>query len=401
MIRALQRFFPLVVLLILITPCLASPAMEVKDVRVGVYPDKTRIVIDLSRAAEFKAFLMGNPERLVVDLPLFAWRAPSITAAPGSGITAIRHGSVESSRGRIVFELQQGGNIRSAFALPRDSEKPDRLVIDFTPGDAVSSENQKTYRAANLAGFTPPAPPVPPAQKSLPRAKYIVVLDPGHGGVDPGATGANDVAEKNVVLALARELRKQLEASGRYEVFLTRDSDTFIKLSDRVKFARQKNADLFVSIHADSINKAGVSGASIYTLSETASDEQTAKLAERENRADLIAGIDLSHEDEDVANILVDIAMRDTMNQSKFFANKVVNSFGQRRVSLLESPHRHAGFAVLKAPDIPSVLVEAGFMSNKREASLLATTEHRRKIANAMKEGIDRYFDHVDKMKGF
>ncbi|HRQ61170.1 MAG TPA: N-acetylmuramoyl-L-alanine amidase, partial [Alphaproteobacteria bacterium] len=179
-------------------------------------------------------------------------------------------------------------------------------------------------------------------------------------------------------------------------VLLTRERDIYIKLGERVKYARKNEGDLFISIHADSIDKPHVGGASVYTLSDKASDEQTAKLADRENQADLIGGLNLNTQDEDVANILVDLAMRDTMNQSRFFAGAIVDTLAYNGVRVLERPHRYAGFAVLKAPDIPSILVEAGFMSNKREADLLSSPEHRAKIAGALVRGIDQYFDTVN-----
>lgn len=239
------------------------------------------------------------------------------------------------------------------------------------------------------------APEMPPVVKARKGPKPMIVIDPGHGGDDPGAIGANGAKEKTVTLAAAKELKEKLEKSGRYRVHLTRSGDKFIKLQDRVKIGRNQGADLFISLHADSIDKPGVSGASIYTLSNTASDAQTAKLAARENRADLIAGVDLSHEDKEVANILIDLAMRDTMNQSKFFANTVVKQ-GQG-IELLDKPHRYAGFAVLKAPDIPSVLIEMGFMSNKREVSQLSSPAYRAKIVNAVSGGIDAYFAKIQK----
>jgi N-acetylmuramoyl-L-alanine amidase len=228
--------------------------------------------------------------------------------------------------------------------------------------------------------------------------KPLIIIDPGHGGVDPGAHGINDTNEKNVTLALAKKLKATLESTGHYRVALTRDKDIFIKLRDRVTFARDREADLFISLHADSVGeRSNVSGVSIYTLSEKASDAQTAKLAEQENKVDLIAGIDLSAEDQDVANILVDLAMRDTMNQSNFFANKVVEKLKANSVRLLDRPHRSAGFAVLKAPDIPSVLVETGFMSNQKEVTLLNSDSHREKLAKAITSAVETYFDQVRK----
>ena len=380
-------------------------ALDVQSVRFGLYDAKTRLVLDLDRSSDFRVFVLSNPYRMVIDLPAFEWKAGNVQGPEQAGVTATRHGNLKPGISRIVFDLNRPVNIQKAFTLPKAQGKPDRLVIDFANTSASLFEkiknkvhgklNPDTARsgtqqaAVNLA----PQPPPKPDKKQKP----LVILDPGHGGIDPGAVGANGVHEKRVALALAKELKKQLEASGQYRVKMTRETDIFIKLSNRVKFARKHSGDLFISLHADSLRNSKVRGASVYTLSEKASDEQTARLAARENKADLIAGIDLDVEDEDVANILVDLAMRETSNQSKFFANTLVDNFKAQNVRLLERPHRYAGFAVLKAPDIPSVLVEAGFMSNKSEANLLNTPNHRNKIAKALKKGIDRYFAQVRK----
>jgi N-acetylmuramoyl-L-alanine amidase len=395
-------------------------ALSVDQVRFGAHPDKIRLVLDLSEASDFRAFVLDDPYRLVIDLPDFQWRAgnvPNAPNAPDARVTAMRHGNLEPGVARIVFDMNVPVGVRTAFLLPAQDAKPHRLVVDFAeiPASSLAQEKNRvhgtltagertlsnampapsaaSYQIAGASSAAPPVPPLPPRKMKKP----LIVIDPGHGGVDPGATGANHVYEKKVTLALAKELKKQLEETGQYNVILTRDTDVFIKLADRVKFARKHEADLFISIHADSMEKKNVSGSSVYTLSEKASDAQTAKLAANENRADLIAGVDLSVEDEEVANILVDLAMRDTMNQSKFFANKLVNTFQNRKLRVLDNPHRYAGFAVLKAPDIPSVLVEAGFMSNPREAELLNSADHRRKLASALRDGINAYFEQVRK----
>lgn len=391
-------------------------ALSVDQMRVGVHPDKTRLVLDLSAKADFRAFVLDNPYRLVVDMPSFSWHAGNVDKSAASGITAMRQGNLQPGISRLVFDLNRPIAVRSAFVLPRAEGRPDRLVIDFSAISSAAFQTEKTKvhgtlnvkdSAANYAASTQGAEQrtaslnnnsIPtPSSKPAPTVKPLIVIDPGHGGVDPGAIGHNKLMEKQVVLALSRELKSQLEATGRYRVIMTRDSDKFIKLSDRVKFARQHGGDLFISIHADSIEKSNVRGASVYTLSEKASDAQTAKLAAKENRADLVAGIDLSVEDEDVANILVDLAMRDTTNQAKFFANSVVGTFKGIGLRVLDNTHRSAGFAVLKAPDIPSVLVEAGFMSNRSEAELLNTTEYRKKVAKALVNGVDVYFEQVRK----
>jgi N-acetylmuramoyl-L-alanine amidase len=376
----------------------SANALTVQDVRFGHYPDKTRLVIDLDRPAQFRSFVLPNPYRMVIDLPAFSWNGQSIYNEKAAGITAVRHGNLKPGISRIVFDLNRPVAIHSAFTLPAASGKPNRLVIDFANTSAsgfAAAQNQilGNLNVDNVQQLSAAAPPPRPPQQT--KQKPLIIIDPGHGGVDPGAIGANGVFEKHVALALSKELKKQLEASGKYRVKMTRNDDTFIKLSNRVKYARKHQGDLFISIHADSLRDSNVSGASVYTLSEKASDAQTAKLAARENKADLIAGIELEVEDEAVMDILIDIARRDTQNQSKFFANTLVKDFNSNSIKTLKRPHRYANFAVLKAPEIPSVLVEAGFMSNKKEANKLNTSTHRKKIASALKQGIDTYFKTI------
>jgi N-acetylmuramoyl-L-alanine amidase len=241
--------------------------------------------------------------------------------------------------------------------------------------------------------LTPPkALPLPP-----PAEKPLIIIDAGHGGQDPGARGANGTYEKTIVLAVAHELRKQLEDSGKYKVKMTRETDVFIPLRGRVNFARKHNGDLFISLHADSIQNSQVTGASVYTLSDKASDKETQKLADRENKSDLIAGVDLSTQEDDVADILIDLAARDTMNQSKFLANTVVSSLQNNGIRTLSTAHRSAGFAVLKAMDIPSILVEMGYLTNRSEVERLSSPQHRRKIAATLKSSIDTYFQKTSK----
>ncbi len=395
-----------------------ASALTVNQIRFGEHTDKTRMVLDLSETADFRVFVLSDPYRMVIDLPHFDWDVGTVYKPETSGIAAVRQGKLEPGISRIVFDMKKPVSVNSAFLLPKQSGKPDRLVVDFNPvnGDAFRTNKARihgTLTAGTSKSMQPPtqthkqprtasaktmAPPLkkPPGKK--PRGKKpLIVIDAGHGGNDPGAVGKRKTHEKTVVLALAKELKKQLESSGRYRVMLTRDNDTYIRLRNRVNFARTHEADLFISLHADSIQNSKVRGTSIYTLSEKASDAQTAKLAARENRSDLIAGLDLSHEDEDVANILVDLAMRDTMNQSNFFTNRLVDHLKSRGLRILENPHRHAGFAVLKAPDVPSVLIEAGFMSNPKEEELLSSKNHRRKLASAIQDGINAYFDQVRK----
>lgn len=243
-------------------------------------------------------------------------------------------------------------------------------------------------------GATAVAMPLPPRRPAAPRAQRIVALDAGHGGADPGAIGVSGVREKDITLAAVREIKRALEENGGYKVLLTRNDDRFIRLRDRVEFARRGGAELFVSVHADSVASRDVRGASVYTLSGTASDSEAAALAEKENKADLIAGLDLSGESSEVANILINLAQRETMNQSAAFAGHLVEQFAQTTV-LLPNPHRFAGFAVLKAPDIPSVLIELGFLSNRSDERALLRSDDRTRVAAGVAKAIDRYLNET------
>ncbi|PZQ45902.1 MAG: N-acetylmuramoyl-L-alanine amidase [Micavibrio aeruginosavorus] len=430
----MARFFALFLLIFCVS---AIPAHNVKaandlsvnSLRIGSYADKTRIVIETSKKTDFRAFILQNPPRLVLDLPAFDWRASLPSSNNGELVGAIRNGTLQPGISRIVIDLKKQVTLKSAFTLPSGGGNSDRVVMDIAPVfGTYNPTNEKMFGSLNSSApkQLPIAPPksfetnpshalnppgsyapseekasyVPAPEPPAPTKngkKKMIVIDAGHGGQDPGALGANGKKEKDVTLATAQELKKQLEATGRYRVHLTRSTDVFIKLPDRVAIGRKQGADLFISLHADSIDKPGVSGASIYTLSNKASDAQTAKLAARENQADLIAGVDLSHEDKEVANILIDLAMRDTMNQSKFFANMVVKQAKSKGIQMLDQPHRFAGFAVLKAPDVPSVLIEMGFMSNKAEVNALSSPAYRQKIASAIVGGVDSYFSKVSK----
>ncbi|MEM7618575.1 MAG: N-acetylmuramoyl-L-alanine amidase [Pseudomonadota bacterium] len=412
-------------------------ALEIKKVRFGEHPDKLRTVIELDQETEFKVFtlpkLENKPYRIVVDVPRFNWNAGNINLPKRNHVTDVRTGTVNNDIMRVVIDMAKPTTLKTAFILPKSGSNPVRLVIDSqsVSSSAFESKGKKTIGDLNVPAksldtivaeqsgsnshkinpiealkervgtIIPPKKPAYTTSTSgstqSPLRKPLIVIDAGHGGADPGAIGANKMKEKDITLSAAKILKRHLESTGRYRASLTRDTDKYLKLYQRVAIARKKEADLFISIHADSINRSNVRGASIYTLSNTASDKQTAKLAARENQADLIAGVDLSHEDKEVANILIDLAMRDTMNQSKFFANTVVDIMNQKGLRTLTKPHRYAGFAVLKAPDTPSVLLEIGFMSNKQEANLLATNDYQKKIAKVLSESLDIYFSKVRK----
>jgi N-acetylmuramoyl-L-alanine amidase len=228
-----------------------------------------------------------------------------------------------------------------------------------------------------------------------PGGKPLVILDPGHGGIDPGTHGQSGIQEKDLVLSVAKTLRKALEATGRYRVQLTRDSDVFIPLRGRVNIARAAHADLFVSLHADSNDRRDIRGASVYTLSEDASDREAATLAEKENMSDVIAGVDLTGENNPVASILIDLAQRDTMNRSVRFAETVLGTLPAVTSIQPLSPHRAAGFAVLKAPDVPAVLIELGYLTNSKDEGEMTTQAWRNRVSGAISAAVDAHFGNA------
>lgn len=391
-----------------------AASTTIHDIRFGEHPDKLRIVLDISEKSQFRAFALGTPYRLVVDLPEFDIPREFISGGKQSLIKQYRFGQLKPGISRLVFETTGPFVLSDAFFLPPLNGGHDRFVLDikkaslgdfdkhkskivgnpqFGEGGAVSAS---TTDVATLTQASLQKPPSKPYTKHSSRdKKRTIIVDAGHGGNDPGAISPNKIYEKNITLSIAKILKKHLEATGRYTVHLTRDRDYYIKLRERVNIARRKEADLFISIHADSIGRSNVRGASIYTLSETASDKETAKLAERENRSDIIAGVALDHEVDEVADILLDLAVRETMNQSKMFANLMVEDMARGGVRLLPNTHRHAGFAVLKAPDIPSILIETGYLSNINDANLLNTADYQNKVAAAITNGVNTYFNKV------
>lgn len=403
--------FILTLLIFLAAPAFAADApLRVDNIRFGLTGDGTRIVFDLDRNAGFRAFMLDNPYRLVVDLPPVDWKTYKSRMALDNLVKSYRSGTLESGLTRVIFDIKKPVVISEAFTLPRNNFNKERLVVDIKPAslnlfNARKDDvfGSKTLSAAGVKSAAPAggyaaaqnaaaeAAPVPlPVRKPV-DSLYTIVIDAGHGGEDPGATAGN-VKEKHITLAVAKELKRQLDETGRYRVVLTRDQDRYIRLYDRLDISREVKADLFISIHADKIDRKGVRGASIYTLSERASDTETARLAEDENNAGFVAGVDLSQETQDVADILLDLAMRDKMNESNVFARTLAYSFVRKGVKLLPNSHRSAGFVVLKAPDVPSVLIETGFLSNPEEAKLLSSAEFQRNVAAAITDGVDEYF---------
>lgn len=389
---------------------MAAPAAALttaRDVRLGNHGEFMRVVLDVSDEVDFSLFTLADPYRIVVDLPEIEWqfRQQGIFGG-GDLIQTLRYGLFQPGNSRIVLDLTRPAAVRQAFVLPPGEGSGWRLVIDLGPTthDAFVRAAGPANRIGGLKWRAQPTEQAPqqaierPEEPSdiIAERKPVIVLDPGHGGVDPGATGVSGVYEKNITLAAAREFKAALEATDRYTVHLTRDRDIFLQLRERIAIARKLGADLFISIHADAIANPSVKGLSVYTLSEKASDGEAAALAEAENKADIIAGIDLSHESAEVQNILIDLAQRETMNLSSRVAEGMIANL-RREVTLLRRSHRFAGFAVLKAPDVPSVLMEMGYLSNPEEERLLRTTAYRAKLAEALVRAVDGYFSKVQK----
>ena len=357
-----------------------SAANLIKDIRLGHQNDGVRIVFDGSERFSYDAFLLDNPARLVIDLKdAVLHKAPAI--GKNSIIGSFRTADLSNGKKgkRFVFELKNDANIKRKFVLePQGKQTNWRLVLDLS----ISGTGQ-SFKAPVVEKK---------AQTSSPRRKKIVVLDPGHGGKDPGAIGRSfKTYEKNITLLMGKEVKKQLEAKG-FKVYMTRSTDIFIPLRKRVAIARSYHADLFISLHADSTLNRKAQGLSIYTLSETASDKEAAALAERENKADIIDGMDFSDNSPEINDVLISLSQNDSRNKSSKFAGYVVNEMKQR-VKLVSNAHKFAGFAVLKAPDIPSVLVELGYVSNYTEETFLRQPAYRKKLGEAITKAVMRYFN--------
>jgi N-acetylmuramoyl-L-alanine amidase len=361
------------------------------DVRLGGDDDKLRFVVDLSRKTDLAVFTLADPYRVVVDLPQVVFKLPPKAGEHGHGLVkAFRYGLVMRGGSRIVLDTKRPVKVDKAFVLDAAQGQPARLVLDLTVTDRasylrnISLSDRRGHAAAIRSDNAPKANGDP---------RPLIVLDPGHGGIDNGAKARSGEEEKSVVLAFALALRDKLERGGKYRVAMTRNDDTFIPLGERVRFARARSAALFISIHADFIprREGQAEGASVYTLSDRASDEEAGRLAEAENKSDVIAGVDLSAEPDDVAGILIDLAQRETKSYSVLFARTVVGEL-KSTTRLHQHPLKSAGFKVLKALDVPSVLVELGYMSTKDDLTHLKSPEWRSRTADSLVQAIDTFF---------
>ena len=361
-----------------------------KDARLAGDRGRTRFIADLSRKVDVNVFSLADPYRVIIDLPEVSFQMPPGLGTEKRGlVTGYRYGLFAPAKSRIVIDVNGPFLVDKAFVLEARPDQPARLVVDLVATDRTTFLAKLRAARSPIVGSIPQSRPE--AQPTA--ANPVVILDPGHGGIDPGTASADGVTEKEVVLAFAKTLRQKLEAKGDYQVYLTREGDTFLALRERVEFAQSKGANLFVSIHADSFPKHAneASGATVYTLSERASDDEAKELAAKENFSDAIAGVELpTDRDEVVANILIDLAQRETQNRSIVFARSVAGEMSA--AELHRKSLKSAGFRVLKSPDVPSVLLELGFLSNPDDEKRLTSEAWRGAMADKVSAAIDAYF---------
>ena len=382
------------------TPLNAAEAAGVSKVSV----DGTTVTISLDDAVTgASSFILSEPDRIALDID---GAEPGGEANSGGPISRVRQGRFDAGTTRIVFDLSAPA-IVSTGSFSSDGKS---LTLSLSPVEPIrfgiaSVEDRKFYKSPVAARAKPPRSsysltvPLAPARSTMPRPKIygpagrpLVVIDAGHGGHDPGAISpVSGVREKDVTLGVARQIRDALIASGRVRVALTREDDRFYVLRERSAIARNLKADLFISVHADAAPATAASGATVYTLSEVASDREAQLLAQRENRADVINGVDLGAENKDIASILVDLAQRETMNASAGFAN-LLKREAARYVPFRSDFHKMAGLAVLKSPDMPSILLEVGYLTNPTDAQRVASKDGQASIATGVRKAVEVYF---------
>ena len=395
-----MRFRAVVAVVGLLLTALAVDAVaetKVNSVRLWRAPDNTRLVFDLTGPVQHSVFTLTAPDRLVIDINGASLGAPLNVATANTPITAMRSAQRTPTDLRVVIDLKKAVTPKS-FTLAPNAQYGNRLVVDLfdNPADAAPPPPAPT----NVA--TVPAVPVTPTEPAIklppaPAGKrdIIVVIDAGHGGEDPGASGSRGQREKDVVLQIARELQRQVNGMKGFRAELTRTGDYFIPLRGRTEIARKKGADLFVSIHADAAPSAAAFGASVFALSDRGATSETARwLADSENRSDLIGGagnVSLDDKDRMLAGVLLDLSMTASLTSSLNVGQKVLTNIG-RVTPLHKQRVEQAGFMVLKSPDIPSILVETGFISNANEANKLSASSHQQALARSISSGVRQFF---------
>ncbi|MGZ8300368.1 MAG: N-acetylmuramoyl-L-alanine amidase [Rhodoplanes sp.] len=353
---------------------------------------QTRFVVDLSQKVDMRAFTLANPYRVIIDLPQIAFQLPPKTGERSRGLVkAFRFGLVMPGGSRIVVDTTGPVRVERAFVLDAADGLPARLVVDLAAVD-----RDTFLRAAAIDNRLPRDPPRRAEREAAPVTsdpRPVIVLDPGHGGIDTGTRAASGELEKTLVLEFALMLRDKLEQTDKYRVVMTRTDDRFVELGERIRLARQRDAQLFISVHCDALRRreGEAEGATVYTVSEHASDAEAARLADAENKADVIAGVNLSAEPNDIADILIDLAQRETKNYSAQFARVLVGEL-KATARLHKHPLKSAGFKVLTAPDVPSVLIELGYVSSREDIKQLTSNDWRSQVSDKIVQAVDAFF---------
>ncbi|WEK31519.1 MAG: N-acetylmuramoyl-L-alanine amidase [Candidatus Pseudomonas phytovorans] len=381
----------------------ALAVTQVKSVRLWRAPDNTRLVFDLSGPVQHSVFTLSAPDRLVIDINGATLAAPLNVATSNTPISSVRSAQRTPTDLRVVVDLKKSVTPKS-FTLAPNAQYGNRLVVDLydQEADAIAATAPPPAPVSVQTPATTPAVPVSPAQPAIKlppvpsgKREIVVAIDAGHGGEDPGASGSRGQHEKDIVLQIAKELQRQINSERGFRAELTRTGDYFIPLRKRTEIARKKGADLFISIHADAAPSRAAFGASVFALSDRGATSETARwLADTENRSDLIGGagnVSLDDKDRMLAGVLLDLSMTATLSSSLNVGQKVLGNMA-RVTSLHKQRVEQAGFMVLKSPDIPSILVETGFISNNNEAAKLATASHQQALARSIYTGVRQYF---------
>lgn len=378
----------------------AQPAIRATAVAVTGDLSRTRMTVDLTTETTFTVFRMADPFRVIIDLPSVEFELPAGTGRNGQGlVTAFRYGLFAPGKARMVVDTKGPVRIGNARMIRTESGQGSRLEIDFvasTPTEFAADEIAAAASGIDIDKAVNPPQETPPEKSRTGRTRPLIVIDPGHGGIDSGAEGSLGL-EKDLVLAVAKEIQKALVATRRYDVVMTRSSDVFVSLEQRVRISTQQSADLFLSIHADSLAAKDLAqhirGATLYVLSEKASDDFARRMAEKENAADLLAGIrvDTAPGDTQVRNILIDLMRRESATLSSDFRGLLIDTMRQR-ITLAREPARSAPFKVLRQPGSPAVLLELGYISNATDEQLMASEAWRRQLAAAVTQAVGTYF---------
>ncbi|WP_196502809.1 N-acetylmuramoyl-L-alanine amidase family protein [Aestuariivirga litoralis] len=357
--------------------------LRLKEAAFAVAKGHTKFEVAVSEPVSFSAMVVNNPGRVIIDLPKLDTDVAPGAGGTGAGIVSSYHyQQAPDGKARIILETRTPTVISWSTVKPAEPGKSPRLMLDLVAADATLDIKKADDLQTGSVTKAPAAPSLP---------KHVIVLDPGHGGIDGGAVSHDGVKEKDVVFAYAQSLKAALTETGRFDVLLTRDDDKLIKLEDRVKFARDHKADLFVAIHADMLRDQSVRGTTVYTVSDKASDDVAEALAQKENRADLLAGVDLGKQKEEVASTLINLMQRESKAQALHFAKLTVSAI-RPVTEFTGQPMRAANFAVLKAPDVPSVLIELGYLSNTADKGMLTSNQWRKEMSESMTKAVIGYF---------